>query len=219
MSLPADPSNTSSGITPSSLSGGEPRRSGMGYEGPTRRSYAGGWPPEQCGAGAGTHTVGSDAPLPSQSRPRPRSCQVRKSPQPSRGRPGARLSDTAAPGQKPFERELSRAAWAQQKQRESIHTLDRQAVMDHVRDHTFRYDRSPRRELERQQSFARSLARSYTPLEPHRVVTRIPTRQLGRQLERLVGTRDAGRDESVGGATFRPRLREEDQEHERGMGW
>ncbi len=46
-----------------------------------------------------------------------------------------------------------------------------------------------------------------------------PTRQLGRQLERLVGTRDAGRDESVGGATFRPRLREENQEHERGMGW
>ena len=114
-------------------------------------------------------------------------------------------------GEKPFEQELYRAAWAQQKQREGIYTLDRQAVLEHVRDHTFRYDRSPRRELERQQSFAHSLARSYTPLEPHRVVARIPTRQLGRQLERLVGTRDAGRDESVGGATFRPRLREEDQ--------
>ena len=89
-------------------------------------------------------------------------------------------------GEKPFEQELSRAAWAQQKQRESIHTLGPSGRHGSVRDHTFRYDRSPRRELERQQSFARSLERSQR-ITLERAVprerNRTPARQLGRGLD------------------------------------
>jgi hypothetical protein len=68
----------------------------------------------------------------------------------------------------PWENDLNRVAWHEQKQREQIRDLSREAIIDHVRDRFWRHDHSPAREQERQASFARALelawARTGRPL-------------------------------------------------------
>jgi MobA/MobL family len=59
----------------------------------------------------------------------------------------------------PLENALNVLAWQQQKTREHLTDLSREAIVDHVRDHFWRQDRSPQREQERQESLLRTLAR------------------------------------------------------------
>ena len=123
-------------------------------------------------------------------------------------------------GEKPFEQELTRVAWSQQKTREGIHDVSRDAMIDRVRDRTWRYDRSPRREQQRKQSFERSLERSHT-IQQKPQQTRTPTRDLGRALRELSAALHV-RDEAVGRGTFKVKLHEEDREQERqerGLSW
>jgi hypothetical protein len=61
----------------------------------------------------------------------------------------------------PWENELNRDAWQEQKQREHLTDLSRDAVIDHVRDRFWRFDKSPAREQERNESFARALDREW----------------------------------------------------------
>ena len=104
-------------------------------------------------------------------------------------------------------------------------------MIDRVRDHSFRFDRSPRREQQRMQSFERSLSlersqpsvtleRTHTPRERSPERTRTPARQLGRTLRDLSAALDRG-DEVGNGAGLRVKLREDEREHEhdRGMSW
>jgi hypothetical protein len=61
----------------------------------------------------------------------------------------------------PLENEVSRAAWYEQKAREGIRDLSREAMIDHVRDRFWVQDQSPEREQERAASLARTLDRAY----------------------------------------------------------
>jgi MobA/MobL family len=66
----------------------------------------------------------------------------------------------------PLENALNVLAWQQQKTREHLTDLSREAIVDHVRDRFWRQDRSPQREQERQESLLRTLARQ-VPLPQH----------------------------------------------------
>jgi MobA/MobL family len=61
----------------------------------------------------------------------------------------------------PWENEINRLAWEQQKAREGIRDISREAILDHVRDRFWRQDHSPAREQERQASFLRALERAF----------------------------------------------------------
>lgn len=104
----------------------------------------------------------------------------------------------------PFENELNRAAWEQQKQREHI-DIDRQAVLRHVRDRFWLHDRSPAREQERAESVEQFIAREYAKagrslLGPMRLK---PERAEDLGLDSLL------RDEGRGGVRVRFRDREQ----------
>jgi len=81
----------------------------------------------------------------------------------------------------PWENELNRAAWHTQKQREHLHDLSREAVMDHVRERFWAHDRSPARQQEREAALVRALERAYTqePPEQTRARTRGRSRAMG----------------------------------------
>jgi len=68
----------------------------------------------------------------------------------------------------PWENELNRAAWYAQKQREHLHDLSREAMIDHVRDRFWRHDHSPARMQEREASLVRALERAYTEVPTER---------------------------------------------------
>lgn len=59
----------------------------------------------------------------------------------------------------PWETAMNLLAWEKQKREEQIRSIDRQAIIDRVRDHFFRADTSPAREQERLESIARAIAR------------------------------------------------------------
>jgi MobA/MobL family len=61
----------------------------------------------------------------------------------------------------PWENEINLAAWHEQKQREGIRDLSREAIVDHVRDRFWRHDHSPAREQERAESFNRAIDREW----------------------------------------------------------
>jgi MobA/MobL family len=61
----------------------------------------------------------------------------------------------------PWENDLNLAAWHEQKQREGVRDVSREAMIDHVRDRFWRHDHSPAREEERAQSFNRALDREW----------------------------------------------------------
>lgn len=59
----------------------------------------------------------------------------------------------------PWETAMNLLAWEKQKREEHIRSLDRQAIIDRVRDHFFREDARPAREQERLESIARAIVR------------------------------------------------------------
>jgi len=61
----------------------------------------------------------------------------------------------------PFENELNRDAWRTQQQREHLHDLSREAVIDHVRARFWAHDHSLERRREREQALMRALDREY----------------------------------------------------------
>ena len=103
----------------------------------------------------------------------------------------------------PWENDLNLVAWHEQKAREGLRDMSRQAVIDHVRDRFWRQDRSPAREQERTESLLRAIDREYdrsgrerahtSPVEPVR------ERQRGRSLPGGLGLDDTAQ----GGAHMR----------------
>src|SRR4029453_15944401 len=84
------------------------------------------------------------------------------------------------------ERQLATyAGW--QDQALKLLSLERQYVKDLVRDHVWRYDKSPGRALERQQSLARAFALALGDRQPTRAPTkeRTPPRQPAHARQRL----------------------------------
>jgi hypothetical protein len=113
------------------------------------------------------------------------------------------------------------AGW--QEQALQLRSLERQYVKDLARDHVWRFDKSPARVLERQQSLARTFALAMGDRQPtrphsqertpphHRVCVRHQLRELAAALERA--------DEAPAGAALRVRLYEREREEDRGLGW
>jgi hypothetical protein len=120
-----------------------------------------------------------------------------------------------------YEQLATYAGW--QEQALKLLSLERQYVKDLARDHVWRYDRSPARALERQQSMARTFALAMGARQPtrphsqertpthHRVPMRHQVRELAAALERA--------DEAPAGAALRVRLYEREREEDRGLGW
>jgi hypothetical protein len=108
-----------------------------------------------------------------------------------------------------------------QDQRAQLPSIDRQVVLDRCRDHVWRYDRSPSRELERAASMSRTLdhamlpaqerSRSYERSDLQRTVDH---RDLQHQLHELEAALEQA-DEAPGGPGLRVRLWEREQERER----
>ena len=95
-------------------------------------------------------------------------------------------------------------------------------MVDVVRDRVWRFDHSPTRALERQQSAVRTLERAAvqqfqrTP-EPQRAHQQAPQRGLSRVLGLLA---EGGRDDAPHeGAAFRAKVLAHDHDQERGIGW
>jgi MobA/MobL family len=66
-----------------------------------------------------------------------------------------------AQGVQDIEQAINVVAWHQQKAREGITDISREAIVDHVRDRFWLYDRSPAREFEREASLVRTLEREW----------------------------------------------------------
>jgi hypothetical protein len=127
-------------------------------------------------------------------------------------------------------------AW--QDQRAQLPSLARQFVLDRCRDHVWRYDQSPARAWERQQSLARTLDQVMTREREERwdresthsrerVQTREGTREPAptaalERLRELAAALARWDDEPVAGAALNIRLRDREREapeHDRGMGF
>ena len=87
-----------------------------------------------------------------------------------------------------LENDCARMGWADQKRREGIHDVSREAMMDHVRDHVWRFDRSPARQQEREASCDRAVEREWT--RPG------PVLAPGRAAERAVEAMERGREKA-----------------------
>jgi hypothetical protein len=61
----------------------------------------------------------------------------------------------------PGEQDVNRLIWDEQKVAEGLRDISRAAIVDHVRDHFWRHDRSPARVHEREASLERALAREW----------------------------------------------------------
>jgi MobA/MobL family len=120
-----------------------------------------------------------------------------------------------------YEQLATYAGWRDQ----AVHllSLDREYVKDLCRDHVWRFDRSPTRQMEREQSMLRTLDRAMEDRPPTRTPTRAhtlglertPTRQVvqPRQPMRALATAlERGEDRAPGGAEWRPR--DHDRAHE-----
>ena len=104
-------------------------------------------------------------------------------------------------------------------------SLDRQYVKDLARDHVWRYDKSPARELERQQSMQRTLSLAMGDRQPtmQRTQERTSTRQyahIRHQLRDLAAALEQLDDTPQAGVALRVRLYpERDREQDRGFSW
>ena len=103
-------------------------------------------------------------------------------------------------------------------------SLERQYVKDLARDHVWRFDRSPARELERQQSMQRTLSLAMGDRQP--TVPRTPERTPAQQyaharqtLRDLAAALERLADGPVAGAALNVRLHDREREHDRGIGF
>ena len=78
----------------------------------------------------------------------------------------------------PAENAWNLETWAAQKAHAGIRDLSREAMVDHVRDHFWRHDRSPAREQERAESLDRTIAREYARTGLPRTPIRVPVREV-----------------------------------------
>ena len=120
------------------------------------------------------------------------------------------------------------AGWQDQAHR--LLSLDRQYVKDLCRDHVWRYDRSPARDREREQSMARTFDLAMRDREPThqreprqarrhgRTRVRPPPHTVARQLRRLAAALERD-DHAAAGAALNVRLHDREQEQDRGRGW
>jgi hypothetical protein len=69
----------------------------------------------------------------------------------------------------PWENDLNLAAWHEQKRREGVRDVSREALIDHVRDRFWQQDHSPAREQEREASLLRAIEREYVHTGRERV--------------------------------------------------
>jgi hypothetical protein len=109
-------------------------------------------------------------------------------------------------------------------------SLERQYILDLCRDHVWRYDQSPARQVEREQSMQRTLDLAMGEREPTRTLerTREPAQQrtyertterdLADQLQALAARLEQ-LDEPHAGAARRVKLWEREKEQDRGLGW
>jgi MobA/MobL family protein len=115
------------------------------------------------------------------------------------------------------------AGW--QDQAVKLLSLDREYIRDLTRDHLWRYDRSPARELERQYSMERTLELAMSERQPTRTLerTREPAqerttgRDLADQLQDLAA-RFEQLDEAPVGSGLKVKLWEKEREREQGYG-
>ena len=114
------------------------------------------------------------------------------------------------------------AGW--QDQAVKLLSLDRQYVTDLARDHIWRYDRSPARQVEREQSMQRTLRlamgdRQPTP-QPERSPARTQGRDLLQQVRELAAALDRlnGEQEPQAGAALNIRLHDRERERDYGLG-
>jgi hypothetical protein len=80
----------------------------------------------------------------------------------------------------PWENDLNTVAWHEQKQREGIRDISREAMVDHVRDRFWQHDQSPAREQERQESLLRAIDREYERTGRERQGEHTQARDVGR---------------------------------------
>jgi hypothetical protein len=126
----------------------------------------------------------------------------------------------------PIEATENGVRWREQKAREGIRDVSREAMIDHVRDKFWLRDTSPAREQERQASVWRTIHREHqrtgrpfqglgrAPAQPP-----VPMQQLAQRLRRLQQRLEE--PEQVGSA-LRVRLWEDEErqrEQARGIGW
>lgn len=113
----------------------------------------------------------------------------------------------------PWEQERALADWREQKVREGIHDLSRDAIVDRLRDKYFAHDMSPSRVQEREQSFYRALDREFARAAPEQTPSLVQEhhpreRHRGRALTGV----SRGLDEMQHGAQVR-------LEREQDLGW
>jgi hypothetical protein len=118
----------------------------------------------------------------------------------------------SATGVLAYEQLATYAGW--QDQAMKLLSIDRQYVKDLARDHVWRYDQSPARHLERQQSMERTFALAMGDRAPQHT----PEHTHGHQLARLRTWLRQGQEPQVGGPGLRLRLHQE-QDREQGMSW
>ena len=124
----------------------------------------------------------------------------------------------------PWEQAQDLVAWRQQKAREGIRDVSREAMIDRVRDKFWLRDTSPAREQERAQSIARSIAREHQrtgrPLQGPRV--EVPRPSFAELTARLIQLRAIlvrmSQEEPQAGAALNVRLYPR-EEREQGMGF
>src|SRR5262249_3653731 len=134
-----------------------------------------------------------------------------------------------ASGVTAYEQLATYAGW--QAQAVKLLSLDRQYVKDLARDHVWRYDRSPARQREREQSMVRTLDHAYArdwrrTRSPAQTQERTHDRRQGRELvhqvRKLTARLERLSDEPQAGAALHVRLWEDEErqrEQARGIGW
>lgn len=125
-------------------------------------------------------------------------------------------------GARAFEQLATYEGWCSQAVK--LLSLDRQYMKDLARDHVWRYDRSPARELERQQSMVRTLSLAMGDRQPtvQRTPERAPAReyaQARQTLRELATALERLDDAPQAGAALNIRLHEGERERDYGRGF
>jgi hypothetical protein len=103
-----------------------------------------------------------------------------------------------------------------------LYSLDRQYLKDLCRDHIWRYDKSPARHQEREQSLERQCTQAMRFPEPRQ--QRTPPRTPARARTMAHHLRGVARalereDHAAAGAALNVRLHDREHEQDRGLGW
>jgi hypothetical protein len=131
-------------------------------------------------------------------------------------------------GTRAYEQLHTYAGW--QDQAVKLLSLDRQYVKDLARDHVWRFDRSPARQVEREHSMQRTLSLAMGEREPTHTLERTREPVLERTHERITGRDLADQlkelaarfehlDEPQAGAALKVQLWDREKDQDRGIGW